>query len=393
VSTATGLPVQRLVAGLNHPEVESGFVAGSSGLSKGLVQISGAGQNPDSLVRKVDRLADRPPVALTIAAVPHGHEPVLLAETLDALAAVPGETVVDCTAGRGGHAVALARAVGPAGRVVLVDVDPGNLAYAAERVRTETGCNPWTIRANFAGLGRALLEHAGGMEIKADVVLADLGFSSSQMDDPTRGFSFSGDGPLDMRLDPTGGATAADLIHSLPERELVEVLFRLGEEPFARSIARKIVEIRGREPITTTAHLARLVREAYGPRARHSRLHPATRTFMALRIAVNDELGALRSLLDVIRAGAEAVAAGDDGWLRAKARIGIITFHSLEDRLVKHSFAEIASQGLVSIKTRKPVVSSDREIAANPRSRSAKLRVVELRAVESRIAELGEPVA
>ncbi|MFO0827861.1 MAG: 16S rRNA (cytosine(1402)-N(4))-methyltransferase RsmH [Phycisphaerales bacterium] len=309
---------------------------------------------------------------------PHGHAPVLVRETLAALAPKSGETVVDCTAGRGGHAVELARAVGPSGRVVLVDVDAGNLAYAAERVRRETGCEPWTIRANFAGLPRALHELAGANGVKADVVLADLGFSSSQMDDPARGFSFAGDGPLDMRLDPTAGVTAADLIRSLPERELAELVFRLGEEPLARAIARKIVDVRRREPIESTAQLARLVREAYGPRARRSRLHPATRTFMALRIAVNDELGALRSLLDAIRAGAESVGAGRESWLRAGARVGVITFHSLEDRLVKHSFAGLSEQGLAMMRTRKPVVSSDDEIAANPRSRSAKLRVVQV---------------
>ncbi len=213
--------------------------------------------------------------------------------------------------------------------------------------------------------------------MKADVVLADLGFSSTQMDDPGRGFSFMADGPLDMRLDPTSGATAAELLRSLPERELVELLFRVGEEPMARRIARKVVEFRGREPIESTAQLARLVREAYGPRAHSSRLHPATRTFMALRIAVNDELGALRSLLQSVRLGAEAAGhEADDGWLRGGARVGIISFHSLEDRLVKHSFVDMARDGLVEVRTRKPVVSSDEESAENPRARSAKLRVV-----------------
>lgn len=308
---------------------------------------------------------------------PHGHLPVLLSECLTHLAPQPGETAVDCTAGRGGHAVELARAVGPSGRIVLVDVDAENLAYASRRVREESGCEPLAIRSNFAGVAAALRAHGGKTVLKADVVLADLGFSSTQMDDPGRGFSFMADGPLDMRLDPTSGATAAELLRSLPERELVELLFRVGEEPMARRIARKVVEFRGREPIESTAQLARLVREAYGPRAHSSRLHPATRTFMALRIAVNDELGALRSLLQSVRLGAEAAGhEADDGWLRGGARVGIISFHSLEDRLVKHSFVDMARDGLVEIRTRKPVVSSDEESAENSRARSAKLRVV-----------------
>lgn len=326
------------------------------------------------------------------ATSPHGHRPVLLAECLRLLDPKPGETVVDCTAGRGGHAVELARRVGPQGRVILFDLDAENLAYAAHRVRSEAGCEPLTIRSTFAGVAAALVGHGGQTVVKADVVLADLGFSSTQMDDPGRGFSFMADGPLDMRLDPTSGTTAAELLRSLPESELAELIFRVGEEPLARRIARKVVELRGREPIESTAQLARLVREAYGSRAHRSRLHPATRTFMALRIAVNDELGALRSLLQAIRSGAQAAGHGSsdgrssaDGWLNPGARVGIISFHSLEDRLVKHSFVQMAEDGLVEIRTRKPVVSSDEESAENPRSRSAKLRTV-------RVAMVGAPV-
>lgn len=307
----------------------------------------------------------------------------------------PGETVIDCTAGRGGHAVECARRVGPGGRVVLFDVDAENLSYAARRLAEEAGCTPSVVHSSFAAVAERLCGQGGEMVVKADVVLADLGFSSTQMDDPGRGFSFMADGPLDMRLDPTSGVTAAELLRSLPESELAELLYRVGEEPLARRIARKVVELRGREPIESTAQLARLVREAYGPRAHRSRLHPATRTFMALRIAVNDELGALQGLLHAIRSGAESAVrgTGDDrsatgrspSWLQPGARIGIISFHSLEDRLVKHSFAELARAGLVEILTRKPVVSSDDESAENPRARSAKLRVL-------RVAMVGAPV-
>ena len=301
----------------------------------------------------------------------------------------PGETVIDCTAGRGGHAVECARRVGPGGRVVLFDVDAENLSYAARRLTEEAGCTPSVVHSSFAAVAERLCGQGGEMVVKADVVLADLGFSSTQMDDPGRGFSFMADGPLDMRLDPTSGVTAAELLRSLPESELAELLYRVGEEPLARRIARKVVELRGREPIESTAQLARLVREAYGSRARRSRLHPATRTFMALRIAVNDELGALRAMLDAIRTGAQAVAAGEDAWLTPGARVGIISFHSLEDRLVKHSFADMARAGLVTIRTRKPVVSSIAESAANPRARSAKLRVAMVGATEGASGEAG----
>ncbi|MDZ4755546.1 MAG: 16S rRNA (cytosine(1402)-N(4))-methyltransferase RsmH [Phycisphaerae bacterium] len=309
----------------------------------------------------------------------HGHIPVLLDHCLAALAPKPRETFVDCTAGRGGHAVAFARAVGPTGRVILFDIDAENLAHAATRVRNDTGREPLAVHANFAGITSTLHGLQTDAPIKADVVLADLGFSSTQMDDPRRGFSFGTDGPLDMRLDSTAAVTAAELLRTLPESDLADLIFRYGEEPFARRIARKVVAIREEEPIESTAQLARLVREAYGPRAHQSRLHPATRTFMALRIAVNDELGALRSLLHAIETGAMAAADGDghddSSWLRAGARIGIISFHSLEDRLVKVGFVDMQRRGLLQIQTRKPLVSSESEAAENPRARSAKLRV------------------
>ena len=319
-------------------------------------------------------------VAEDVAVGAHGHRPVLLEETLRLLDPRPGDTAVDCTAGRGGHAVHLARLVGPSGRLVLFDVDAENLAYATERVRNELGrasvCTLSAVHASFAGVAAALDLGFGDGPVKANVVLADLGFSSTQMDDPRRGFSFLRDGPLDMRLDPSKGPSAVDLLRTLSESDLADLFFRFGEEPLARRIARKVVAIREEEPIETTAHLARLVREAYGPRAHRSRMHPATRTFMALRIAVNDELGALRDLLHAIDRGATDVANGDgQGWLRDGARVGIISFHSLEDRLVKHGFADMERRSLIEVRTRKPVVSSNAESAANPRARSAKLRV------------------
>ncbi|HRQ74729.1 MAG TPA: 16S rRNA (cytosine(1402)-N(4))-methyltransferase RsmH [Phycisphaerales bacterium] len=304
-----------------------------------------------------------------------GHIPVLLDEVLRLLDPKPGEVAVDLTAGRGGHSLALAQAVranGAPGRVIGFDLDKENLAFAAQRLEA--------ANVNFTGIHESFINAPGTLRslgVKADVVLADLGFSSNQMDDPERGFSFSADGPLDMRLNPADATpTAADLLASLSERELADVIFQYGEDPFARRIARNLVESRQFEPIRTTARLARLVHEAYGPKARSSRMHPATRTFMALRIAVNDELGALRSLLDQITKGAENV--NGPTWLHPGARVGIISFHSLEDRLVKHAFADIARRGLATRLTKRPVSASEQEASANPRSRSAKLRVARI---------------
>ena len=306
-----------------------------------------------------------------------GHVPVLLEPILRQLAPAPGATVADLTAGRGGHAEALARAVGPAGRVLLMDLDPGNLAFAADRVRATGVGAVEAVHGSFAVVEFALAR----LGWKADAVLADLGFASNQMDDPRRGFSFQGEGPLDMRLDPTRGEPASELLARLTERELADAIFRLGEDPFARRIARAIVDRRGRDQLRTTADLVSAVRAAYGPRAHQSRMHPATRTIMALRILVNDELGALQALLDAVARGAAARGAG---WLATDARVGIISFHSLEDRLVKHAFAGLEDGGLAARLSRKPVEADDAEAAANPRSRSAKFRAVRIGAESSR---------
>lgn len=294
-------------------------------------------------------------------------------ETLDVLSPMPGDIVVDCTLGMGGHSLALAQAITPTGRVIGFDLDAANLAHAEQLLRA-TGATFTPVHGNFADAPRQLQK----LGVRADIVLADLGFSSSQMDNPERGFSFSVDAPLDMRLDRSAPITAADLLAALPERELADIIFRYGDDPFARAIARKLAQSRRSEPIRTTARLARLVTEAYGPRARSSRMHPATRTFMALRIAVNDEQGSLRGLLDHITRGAEAAARG--GWLNPGARIAIISFHSLEDRPVKQCFAELVTRQLATSLTPKgkPVGPSEDEMKANPRSRSAKLRAVRM---------------
>lgn len=303
------------------------------------------------------------------------HVPVLMDEVLGGLAPGAGETLLDCTAGLGGHAAAIAPALGSSGRIILIDADPDNLSRAATRIRALPDApTVIDIHANF-GFVDALLRRDGHC---VDMVLADLGVASSQLDDPARGLSFSRDGPLDMRLDPGSVGTAADLVNGLPERRLSDLIYQMGEEPLARRIAARIVDARRGAAITTTAQLAALVRDAYGSRAARSRLHPATRTFMALRIAVNDELGALERLLESIERSAAKPGETGGSFLAAGARVAIISFHSLEDRLVKHAFRDLERRGLAEESAKGPIVPSDEECARNPRARSAKLRVLRL---------------
>ncbi len=300
--------------------------------------------------------------------------PVLLEQALQALAPRVGETLVDLTIGRGGHAEAVGRLLGPGGRVIGFDLDPANAAFALARVAA-TGCRVLTHHANFVD-APAILRRDG---VRADMVLADLGFSSPQMDDPRRGLSFRADGPLDMRLDPTAAVTAEQIINESSERELADLIFRCGEEPLARKIARQIVAIRAAQPIQSTLHLAQAVREAYGNRARHSRMHPATKTFMALRIAVNDELGRLEGLWDELERAADE-ARRSAGWLNAGARLAFIGFHSLEDRIIKQRMAALVKRGAAERITRKPLTAGEDETTVNPRARSAKLRAIRIAA-------------
>jgi 16S rRNA (cytosine1402-N4)-methyltransferase len=299
---------------------------------------------------------------------PPDHIPVLPGEALDLLDPRPGDLVVDCTLGRGGHAAAfIERLAGhPDSRLIGIDLDPANIASCRDRFAD----SPVPVELRH---GSFLAAPELAADRPANVLLADLGFASTQMDDPARGFSFREDGPLDMRLDPTSGQSAADLLARISQTELADVIYRYGEEPLSRKIARKVVQTREQRPIQTTAELAQLVLEAYGPRARQSRMHPATRTFMALRIAVNDELAALEGLLDRIARGADS--RGHPAWLASGARIGIISFQSLEDRLVKRAFADMKQRDLGDILARKPIIAGAQEVQANPRARSAKLRV------------------
>ncbi len=266
--------------------------------------------------------------------------------------------VIDGTVGMGGHAQALLEHAGAAVRLLGLDVDPEALRRAGERL-APFGERVRLERANF----RDMAEVARRCDIlTAQSILLDLGVSSYQLDESGRGFSFQGDEPLDMRLDPAAPTTAGDLVNGLPEADLARLLFEYGEEPHARRIARAIAR---RRPLATTAHLVAAVRSGVPRRAWPRRLHVATRTFLALRMAVNDETGALRQALP---AAAEMLEAG--------GRLGVISFHSGEDRVVKQTFRALASSGFEELQP-SPRPPTDDEVRANPRARSAKLRVLE----------------
>jgi len=297
---------------------------------------------------------------------PAAHRPVLVREVVELLEPACRKVLVDCTVGVGGHAEALLSAASGQAQLIGIDVDEGNLLAAKKRLerfapRVRLFC------ANFADLPD-VLAHADVRQ--ADAILADLGVASSQLDDPARGLSFSADGPLDMRLDKNLPRTAADLVNNLDETELADVIYKYGEERYSRRIARAIVAQRRIGPIERTTQLAALIVSAYPAPARRSRrgVHPATRTFQALRIAVNDELGKLEALLAIL----PAVLCGG-------GRAAIISFHSLEDRRVKQAFAALAKSKGAKILTKKPIIPSDKEASENPRSRSAKLRGIELK--------------
>lgn len=291
-----------------------------------------------------------------------GHDPVLLAETLWALGPRQGQTVVDCTVGRAGHSLALAERLGRTGLLIGLDVDPANLDYARARLAAAP-CRVRLFHANFSELGDVLAEM--GLD-SVDAVLADLGISTNQLFDQHYGLSFSQDMPLDMRLDPRLDRTAADIVNTWGEKDLANLLFELAQERNSRRIARKIIEARRVSPMTNTGRLADVVRSAARRRGgAPEKIDPATRTFLALRMAVNGELENLQSLLGALPAR-----------LRPGGRAAVIAFQSMEDRLVKQAFRAAQQSGLVEILTRKPIVPGDSELSANPRSRSAKLRAI-----------------
>ncbi len=314
---------------------------------------------------------------MTITTVTTQHIPVMPAEVLDALRPHPGGSYIDGTAGGGGHTALLLEESAPNGQVLAIDADPQALERIAARLSNLRATGRLILaHGNFASL-QSLAANAGFTQV--DGILLDLGLSSDQLADRERGFSFAGDAPLDMRFDPAQPTSAADLLNTLSESELADLLWRYGEERRSRQIARRIVQARARQPITRTEQLAQLA--AAGVPGHPGGIHPATRTFQALRIAVNGELDSLEAVLPQ---AVELLAPG--------GRIAIISFHSLEDRIVKHFFQHEARgcicpphtpvcvcghQARLKIITSHPLVASSEEQAENPRARSAKLRVAE----------------
>lgn len=305
------------------------------------------------------------------------HIPVMPDEVIAALAVRPGGRYIDGTLGGGGHTALLLERGAPDARVLGIDADPAALARVAERLGAAVAAGRLLLRqGNFAGLGQLA---AAADLLPVDGILLDLGLSSDQLADPARGFSFAADAPLDMRFNPTRGRSATDLVNELEESELADLIWRYGEERRSRAIAHRIVEARRRAPITRAAELARLVARAVP--GRPGGIHPATRTFQALRIAVNEELASLEAALPP---AVDALAPG--------GRLAVITFHSLEDRIVK-TFVRAEARGCICPPelptcvcgraprlrdlSRHPIVAGPDELAANPRARSAKLRVAE----------------
>jgi len=292
------------------------------------------------------------------------HIPVMLNEVLNYLNPAPGKVFVDATIGTGGHSLALLERIMPGGRLIGIDRDEESLGIAKERLK---GFGEACVFAysNFSDIDSVL----SGLKIgKVDGIIFDLGISSYQLDNPERGFSFQNEGPLDMRLDRNSYISAYDLVNNLNEEELSTLLWNFGQERWHNRIAHYLVEERQKHPIATTAQLADIVYKAipYRQRFKNFRIHPATRTFQAVRIAVNRELEGLGLAVN------KAV-----GFLNKGGRICVISFHSLEDRIIKFGFRQLSEAGEVGIITPKPLVPSESEVASNPASRSAKLRVAE----------------
>ena len=306
----------------------------------------------------------------------YGHKPVLLQECLDALAIRPDGIYVDGTLGRAGHSSEIVRRL-TTGRLIALDRDETALTAARQRLAKHME-RVTLVHSNFSRLG-AVLDELG--VDAADGMLFDLGVSSPQLDDASRGFSYKQDAPLDMRMDESAPLTARTLVNTASYEELRRILYEYGEERFAPQIAKAICAARERKPIETTLELAELIRGAMPAKALREKQHPAKRSFQAIRIAVNDELGELEPMLDAAEAH-----------LKPGGRLAVITFHSLEDRIVKQKFKDLATGCIcppefpvcvcgrkpkMRLVTRKPIVSGDEELAENPRARSAKLRVAE----------------
>lgn len=280
----------------------------------------------------------------------------MVEEVLAHLEPARGGLFIDCTVGLGGHAAALLE--GGASQVLGLDRDPAAIARAGEAL-ARWGDRVALVHADYRDLPRVL--DARGIR-GADGILVDLGVSSMQLDAPGRGFSFRRDEPLDMRMDTSSGVTAAEALHGVDEKVLADLIFELGEERYSRKVARAIVAARQQAPIETTGRLAEIVRRAI-PYRGHQRIDPATRAFQAIRIWINGELEGLERFL------------GDaTGWLKVDGRMVVISFHSLEDRIVKHTLRALAVQGGITLRTKRPEVPGEGEVNRNPRARSAKLR-------------------
>lgn len=289
-----------------------------------------------------------------------GHIPVLTEPLLERIQLPTDGIMVDATLGHGGHSRLFGQQLGPAGKLLGLDVDQNSI-QRAQTVLSDLQCKVILVRENFDRLDAVLSQQGIG---EVDCILADLGFCSAQMEDVDRGLSFQAAMPLDMRLDERLTTTAADLVNKLSQTELADVIYQYGEDRASRRIARFIVEQRSHKKIMTTTELASIICRALKQTPRPGRIHPATRTFQALRIAVNHELESLQRLLD-----------GAPARLKAGGFIAIISFHSLEDRLVKNNFRQMKTDGIYEILTKKPIVADREETQRNPRSRSAKLRI------------------
>jgi 16S rRNA (cytosine1402-N4)-methyltransferase len=290
------------------------------------------------------------------------HVPVLLQQVLSSLSPQPGQMFVDCTTGLGGHSAAILERIQPGGRLICIDFDSQNIEIARSKL-SETGGDFKLFHNNFAALPTVLAEAGTN---KVDGILADLGVASPQIDDPERGFSYRETGPLDMRMDPTRGQPASVLINRISENDLRDALLEFGDETDAPQIAKLVVHRRAVQPIQTTQDLMAIVCEARDftiQRAAGAKLHPAARTFQALRILVNREMANLDRLLAVI-----------PQCLKPGGVVAIISFHSGEDRRVKESFRDLHRGGIYSQISREPMVADESEQKTNPRSRSAKLR-------------------
>ncbi|MCK9594602.1 MAG: 16S rRNA (cytosine(1402)-N(4))-methyltransferase RsmH [Candidatus Omnitrophica bacterium] len=293
------------------------------------------------------------------------HKPVMLMEVLEYLNPKPGQIIVDATLGMGGHSNRILQEISPEGRLIGIDRDQESIRLAQERIAALGQANAQFVYGNFSDIDTLLK----GLNVDSvDGILFDLGVSSFQLQNAERGFSFQSEGPLDMRLDRNSYICAYDLINNLNEEEISSLLWSFGQERWHNRIAHNLVMERQRHPISSTLELSRIVVNAIPPRYRqyHYRIHPATRTFQAVRIAVNRELEALESA--IIKS---------IGLLKKGGRICIISFHSLEDRVVKHTFRKYQTEGTIKIITTKPLTPGSAETQDNPRSRSAKFRVAE----------------